>query len=387
MNANKYLFTKVSVSIMSNTIGQELSVFMEQLKQKTELHAGYPYNLTCDYTLLSKFFNYLLNNAGDPFIEPDFGLHSRKFEQEVLAFFANLYKIPHQDFWGYVTSGGTEGNFYGIFLGREVYPQGILYSSQDSHYSIAKAAKLFRMTHLVTDSQENGEMDYAHFEQLVCTNCEVPAIINLNIGTTVKGAIDNLDKVLEILERNNIKNYYIHCDGALSGMMLPFLRDAPQINFTKAIDSVAISAKFIGSPLPCGVVLTKKKFVDKVATLIEYIGSKDTTILGSRNGHSSLILWYAIKTRGASGFAAEAETCIQNAQYLYNQLKLRHYPCMLNEFSNTIVFAKPSRQSIEKWQLAVLGDWAHIIVMQNITKQKLDSFLDELDFSLSLQVG
>jgi histidine decarboxylase len=94
------------------------------------------------------------------------------------------------------------------------------------------------MTHLVTDSQENGEIDYAHFEQLVCTNCEVPTIINLNIGTTVKGAIDNLDKVLEILERNNIKNYYIHCDGALSGMMLPFLRDAPQINFTKAIDSI-----------------------------------------------------------------------------------------------------------------------------------------------------
>ena len=98
MNANKYLFTEVNVSIMSNTIGQELSVFMEQLKQKTDLHAGYPYNLTCDYTLLSKFFNYPLNNAGDPFIEPDFGLHSRKFEQEVLAFFADLYKIPPQDF-------------------------------------------------------------------------------------------------------------------------------------------------------------------------------------------------------------------------------------------------------------------------------------------------
>ena len=36
------------------------------------------------------------------------------------------------------------------------------------------------------------------------------------------------------------------------------LEGSAQINFTKAIDSVAISAKFIGSPLPCGVVLTKK---------------------------------------------------------------------------------------------------------------------------------
>ena len=80
---------------MSNAIRQELSVFVEHLKQKTELHAGYSDNLTCDYTLLSKFFNHLLNNAENPFTEPDFGLHSRKFEQEVLAFFVDLYKITH----------------------------------------------------------------------------------------------------------------------------------------------------------------------------------------------------------------------------------------------------------------------------------------------------
>ncbi len=55
MNANKYLLTKVSISIMSNAIGQELSVFTEYLKEKTEHYAGYYYNLTCNYTLLSKF--------------------------------------------------------------------------------------------------------------------------------------------------------------------------------------------------------------------------------------------------------------------------------------------------------------------------------------------
>lgn len=373
--------------MLANNIADELSTFMQQLKQRTELHAGYPYNLSCDYSSLAKFFNFMLNNAGDPFVEPDFGLHSRHFEQQVLAFFADLYKIEQERFWGYVTSGGTEGNFYGIFLGREVHPDGILYSSQDSHYSIAKAAKLFRIEHLVTDSQLNGEMDYRHFEQLICANGDRPAIISLNIGTTVKGGIDNLDVVVDILKRNKIKNYYIHCDAALSGMMLPFLQGAPKINFNRPIDSIAISAKFIGSPLPCGVVLTKKSYVEKVETLIEYIGSKDTTILGSRNGHSSLILWQAIKTRGYSGFAREAATCIENAQYLYKQLSLRKYPCLLNDFSNTVVFAKPSLQLIKRWQLAVLDDWAHIIVMQNIDKQKIDSFLDELDGMQGLQAG
>ncbi|MEH2162888.1 MAG: histidine decarboxylase [Nostoc sp.] len=363
---------------MSSKVAKELADFLLQIEQRSQFHAGYPYNLNCDYSPLGKFFNHLLNNAGDPYIEPDFGLHSRKFEQEVLSFFAHLYKIAENQFWGYVTAGGTEGNLYGIFLAREIYPNGILYSSQDSHYSIPKAAKLFRIQHNLVNSQINGEIDYDHFEQLLSENRSYPAIINLNIGTTVKGAIDNLDKVLEILERNQIKDYYIHCDAALSGLILPFLDGAPQVNFQKPIDSIAISAKFIGSPLPCGVVLTKKKWVEKVETEIEYIGSKDTTILGSRNGHTPLILWYAIQTRGYDRLTIEANICIKNAQYLYQQLQIREYPCMLNSFSNTVVFQKPSQKLIKKWQLAVFENWAHIIVMQNIGREKINIFINEL---------
>ncbi|MCC5637606.1 histidine decarboxylase [Nostoc sp. CHAB 5844] len=363
---------------MLDTVSEELAIFWQQIEQRSQFHAGYPYNLSCDFTYITKFFNFLLNNAGDPYVEPDFGLHSRKFEQEVLSFFAQLYKIPEHEFWGYVTAGGTEGNLYGILLAREIYPQGILYSSQDSHYSIAKAARLFGIQHQVINSQRNGEINYEHLSQVIQQNSQQPVIINLNIGTTVKGAIDDLDKVLEILKRHQIKDYYIHCDAALSGMILPFLDDAPQVNFQKPIDSVAISGKFIGSPLPCGVVLTKKKWVEKVETMIEYIGSKDTTILGSRNGHTPLIIWYALKTRGYKGFAKEAKTCIQNAQYLFEQLKLREYPCMLNKFSNTVVFQKPSQMLIKKWQLATLDNFAHFIVMQNIDRRKIDTFVNEL---------
>jgi len=371
---------------MSNTLSEELSVFLQQMEQRTEHHGGYPYNLSYDYTCLLEFFKFSLNNLGDPFIESNYSINSRKFEQEVIAFFAKLYKITEDDSWGYVTSGGTEGNLYGIFLGREVYPDGILYSSQDSHYSVAKAARMFRIKHLTTRSQSNGEMEYEHFEELIRENRNYPAIINLNIGTTMKGAIDNLDVVLDILERNNIKDYYIHCDGALSGAMLPFLQDAPQVNFNKPIGSVSISGhKFIGSPLPCGVVLTRKAYLEKIEMSIEYIGSQDTTILGSRNGHSPLILWYALKMRGYKGLAEEAAFCIQNAQYLFKRLALMNYPCMLNDFSNTVVFQKPSELLSKKWQLATQENWAHMVVMQNIDQQKISTFIDELSFEIGWQ--
>ena len=45
------------------------------------------------------------------------------------------------------------------------------------------------------------------------------------VGTTVKGAVDDLDLVIETLEKNGFKNrFYIHCDGALFGLMMPFIK-------------------------------------------------------------------------------------------------------------------------------------------------------------------
>ena len=65
-------------------------------------------------------------------------------------------------------------------------------------------------------------MDYAHFRELLAANCHRPAIVNLNVGTTVKGAVDDLDRVIEILRGTGYSEdrFYIHVDGALFGMMV-----------------------------------------------------------------------------------------------------------------------------------------------------------------------
>jgi hypothetical protein len=75
-----------------------------------------------------------INNLGDPFVPSNYGVHSRQFEVAVIDFFANLWKIDKSDYWGYVTTCGTEGNLHGILLARECHPDGILYSSRETHY-------------------------------------------------------------------------------------------------------------------------------------------------------------------------------------------------------------------------------------------------------------
>ncbi|HEY9845582.1 MAG TPA: histidine decarboxylase, partial [Candidatus Caenarcaniphilales bacterium] len=363
---------------------KELAEFKGILLKRTQFHAGYPYNLDYNYELLQEFFNFSINNLGDPFVDSNYGIDSKYFEKKVLSFFAKLYEIEESNYWGYVTTCGTEGNLYGLLVGREVYPDGTLYASQESHYSVFKAAKLYRMKSVMLPSLENGELNYDYFEAALEHESQ-PVILNLNVGTTMKGAIDNLDKVLDIFQRKGISQYYIHCDGALSGMMLPFMKTSSRISFQKPIDSISISGhKFIGCPMPSGIVMTRKEHVKKIESEIEYIGSKDTTIMGSRNGHAPLFLWHAIQMKGYEGFQADVEQCLENAQYLFSQLQKLNYSCMLNELSNTVVFKRPSEKIIKKWQLAAQGDLAHIVVMPNIDKAKIDRFITELVSPLTL---
>ena len=41
---------------------------------------------------------------------------------------------------------------------------------------------------------------------------------------------------------------------------MPFIKQAPLVSFKKPIGSVSVSGhKFIGAPVPCGVVITRQK--------------------------------------------------------------------------------------------------------------------------------
>lgn len=79
--------------------------------------AGYPYNLDFDYGALAQLQHFSINNLGDPFIESNYGVHSRQFEVGVLDWFARLWEIEKNEYWGYITNCGTEGNLHGILVG------------------------------------------------------------------------------------------------------------------------------------------------------------------------------------------------------------------------------------------------------------------------------
>ncbi|XBI68903.1 hypothetical protein VPH35_048048 [Triticum aestivum] len=312
-----------------------LAGFAHHLRDRTAHHLGYPYNLDFDFSVMAQFQSFSINNLGDPFIESNYGVHSRQFEVA-----------------GYITNCGTEGNLHGLLVGRELFPDGIIYASCESHYSVFKAGRMYRVECVKIDALVTGEMNCADFRAKLLENLGRPAIVNVNIGTTVKGAIDDLDRIISILVECGFQNrFYIHCDGALAGLMMPFIRQAPKVTFTKPIGSVSVSGhKFMGCPVPCGVVITR------------------------------------LEHKGYKGIRKEVQKCLRNAHHLANRLKEMGVSASLNELSSMVVFERPQDETfVHKWQLACESSIAHVVVMPNMKEicprgnnKKLDDFVEEL---------
>ena len=287
-----------------------LAELLEIIKDEEQRQVGYPTNQNFDYSPLIPFLNHSLNNVGDPFHRTNYRANTHEFEQEVIFHFAQLMGLDPEDAWGYVTSGGTEGNMYGLYLARELHPEGMLYFSEEAHYSILKIARILNMPHTTVKRQPDGEIDYDDLRDMLTVHRDRPAIILATIGTTMRGAVDDIPTIRQIIDELGIGEHYIHADAALSGMILPYVDDPQPFGFDAGINSISISGhKLIGAPLPCGVVVTRKHLVETLGRAVEYAGIHDTTLSGSRNGLTPLMLWYAINHHGEDGWRETVAVC------------------------------------------------------------------------------
>ena len=316
-----------------------------------------------------------LNNAGDPWVHGSARMHTKEFEREALAFVADLY---------------------GMYMAREYFgakggPLVFIYSAS-SHYSIPKNARLLQLSTRIIECEPSGEMRYDALKETLkeveTAWPERPGLsISLNIGTTMTGAIDQVIRINDVLSEIGWprEKVLIHADAALLGLIYPFIEGNPDL-FENGVSSIAVSGhKFAGTIHPCGIFLTKKSLHGQAFGdhWIPYVGTEDTTISGSRNGFLALNLWYVLRKKGRHGLAREARTCIGNAEYLTKQLNEMNYPKVsMAPKQNIVVFQKPSDAMIKKYQLPAEGGIAHVVVMQHITRSRIDGFCRDLRKSL-----
>jgi histidine decarboxylase len=344
---------------------------------------GFPSSIDIDYSPLSRFFDrYMLNNLGDPFIDGAYPQHTKHLEREVVTFVADLFRAPPGDRWGYVTSGGGEGNLYALHLARALHPRGIVYHSESAHYSMDKALDLLAMPSITVRADHSGQIDYNDLAAQVGRNRDRPAIVVANIGTTMTEAVDDVRRIHQILDSLAIRRRYVHADAALSGLPLATLEPdrRPGFDFADGADSVVMSGhKFLGTPMPCGVVVVKASHRTHLTRTGVYTGCPDTTITCSRSGHAALTLWYALRTCGVDGLRTRAEQARELAAYTHRRLTEIGWDAHRNEHAFTVVISTPPPAVTARWTLASSSGRSHIICMPGLTRQQIDLFVADLE--------
>jgi histidine decarboxylase len=64
------------------------------------------------------------------------------------------------------------------------------------------------------------------------------------------------------------------------------------------------------------VCLAVVQYVAALSNDVEYLNSKDATIMGSRNGHAPIYMWFTLTRKGYEGMRKDVERCLRNAHLL-----------------------------------------------------------------------
>ena len=225
---------------LPSAAAERLRCFLADIEVLAGTFIGYPCSQDYDYPEIAPFLRFALNNVGDPFAASIYRENTFAFEREVIKFFQKHLRAPDGETWGYVTAGGTEGNLYGLYLARELYPDGMVYYSEHTHYSAAKIVRVLGARSIMIRGRPDGEIDYDDLHETLKLRREVPPILLANIGTTMHGAVDNLLRIRTLLKDLAITRFYIHADAALSGMILPWVDDPQPFGFDAGVDSIAV---------------------------------------------------------------------------------------------------------------------------------------------------
>ena len=355
-----------------------------------------------------------INNIGWPQDKIDtFHLNSRELELDIIRMFAKLYNVPDHIMTGFVTSGGTEGNFSGLWWQRDFLKKEsgghrpILITSNMTHYSIFKAANQLDIDTRIVKTNNVGELDCndlaALLEELCEKEPERPILMQVNFGTTQTGAIDDLPTIHKLLMEkveNRGGHFSVHVDAALMGAVVPIIQPfGIGINLFEKfrVRSLAISGhKFFGSVCICGVCLTTKPFLEKCFaqknTGVGYVqGLHDMTPSGSRSGfnvlsfHNTLCGLYM--HTNAKRLREIVAQCYRNADYFVEGISKIVGPDQIirpNNSLNVPFTPRPSDKTMERYSLMPVTmpnapdvKYASACILVNVTVKQIDLFLKD----------
>ena len=303
-----------------------------------------------------------------------------ELERQVIDWLAQVWgSAAPEDHAGVIGASGTEANIRALHIGREALPDAVLLHGAQAHRSIPDAARLLRIEARTVASRPGGEIDLPDLSRALAGLDGRPVILVLTCGTSVTGGHDDIAGAIAVLEAAGYgaDRRFVHLDGALGAMVLPFLPSVPpQIrpDFGHGIDSISTCGhKMIGTPMPCGALVVRKAHPARGARALPSLGD----LMGARNGHAVVAMWTRLMTQGVAGFARDALRCSLRAADLALSLRSLGAAVLLNPHSLTVVFPQPGVEILRTYQLPCHEGKAHAIIMPSVSDALIDRFTAE----------
>jgi glutamate/tyrosine decarboxylase-like PLP-dependent enzyme len=325
---------------------------------------------------------------------------TQELEREVIAICAEtILKAEANTIDGYVAPGGTEANLQAIWIYRNYFMHQFnarleeiaIVCSEDSHYSMKKGGNIFQL-HV-----ESIPVDY-HTRKVEITSCveqfeslnnqgiKYLIIVN-NMMTTMFGSVDDLTIYVDALAQFDFI-YKIHVDAAYGGFYYPLITEENTLNFQNPlIDSFTLDAhKLLQAPYGTGIFLIRKNWMQYAQTdEASYVIGTDTTICGSRSGANAVAIWMILSMYGKYGWYEKITILRKRTTWLCNQLKARKIEHFREDLSNIVTMPAEQLNSGLAHKFGLVPDnherpmWYKIVVMEHVTVEKLELFLEQLD--------
>lgn len=325
---------------------------------------------------------------------------TQEIEREVLNVLAvDVFKAKPDSFDGYISPGGTEANIQAIWMYRNFFinehkanpSEIVILASDDTHYSIPKAANLLMIEWLKVPLDYYSRSINEHLLESIIKDAKKVGkkyfIVVSNMGTTMFGAIDNPNIYTSLLEMYDVK-YKLHIDAAYGGFVYPFNNQNSTINFSNPkVSSITIDAhKMLQAPYGTGIFICRKGLIENVLTKeAEYVEGMDLTLCGSRSGANAVAVWKILFTYGAFGWFEKVSVLQMRTDWLCKQFDEMGIKYFRDPFMNIVTVQSKNipKHFEEKYDLVPqkhdeTNEWYKIVIMDHVEIEQLTTFMADL---------
>lgn len=358
-------------------------VLEDRKKQDWSYSSGRVFSSMCSEPLeeaLKAFEMFVETNALDSEIFPSV----RELEEETIAKMGSLLSNP--DAGGYITSGGTEGNIYSLWLARKLKKGNKVIAPESVHYSIKKACDLQQLDLVLNPLDDGYRADLESIKEEI--DKDTFALV-ATAGTTALGKIDPISQMGEIAEDEDC---FLHVDASFGGFVLPFIEEDFSWDFrVDGVSSVVVDSHKMGlTPIPSGTVLVRdKEWLETLRESIPYIDETSFTLSGSRSGGSVASVWAVLNSLGTRGYEERVGKCMRLTRKLADGIRgIEGLELVVKPELNVVSFTSQSLKLAEIREELKKRDWLvtlneeprsiRLVVMPHHEEQHINSFLTEL---------